>query len=151
MTNLERDLFSLITLVSNVTEAYSACLFLENKRLKRFQLTAYHSLSPHVVADASVESGQGFMGWVLENNEPLSVNQFDKDTIVLGYYGRSEDIKSFMAAPLPPPSTRGRSPSTARKAGASPRGTRRFSRGSPSNSPIWRTALWRPFSWSGAP
>lgn len=101
MTHLERDLFSLITLVSNVTEAYSACLFLENKRLKRFQLTAYHSLSPHVVADASVEAGQGFMGWVLENNEPLSVNQFDKDTIVLGYYGRSEDIKSFMAAPLP--------------------------------------------------
>jgi len=107
MTNLERDIFSLITLVSNVTEAYSACLFLENKRLGRFQLTAYHSLSPHVVADASVEAGQGFMGWVLENNEPLSVNQFDKDTIVLGYYGRSEDIKSFMAAPLPSSRSKG--------------------------------------------
>ena len=39
------------------------------------------------------------MGWVLENNEPLSVNQFDKDTLVLGYYNRNEDIKSFMATP----------------------------------------------------
>ncbi|MCE2452964.1 MAG: GAF domain-containing protein [Nitrospinae bacterium] len=101
MTNLERDLFSLITLVSNVTEAYSACLFLENKRRKTYQLTTYHSLSPYILADASVEMGQGFMGWVLENNEPLSVNQFDKDTLVLGYYSRNEDIKSFMATPLP--------------------------------------------------
>ena len=88
MTNLERDLFSLISLVSNVTEAYSACLFLENKRRKVFQLTTYHSLSPHIISDASIKSAQGFMGWVLENNAPLSVNQFDKDTIVLGYYSR---------------------------------------------------------------
>ncbi len=101
MTNLERDLFSLITLVSNVTEAYSACLFLENKRRKTYQLATYHSLSPYILADASVDVGQGFMGWVLENNEPLSVNQFDKDTLVLGYYSRNEDIKSFMATPLP--------------------------------------------------
>ncbi len=101
MTNLARDLSSLITLVSNVMEAYSACLFLQNKKHKNYQLTAYHSLSPHIIADASVEVGQGFMGWVLENNEPLSVNQFDRDTIVLGYYNRNEDIKSFMATPLP--------------------------------------------------
>ena len=107
MTNLERDLFSLITLVSNVTEAYSACLFLENKRRKTYQLTTYHSLSPYVLANASVDVGQGFMGWVLENNEPLSVNQFDKDTLVLGYYSRNEDIKSFMATPLPSPNNRG--------------------------------------------
>ena len=52
MTNLERDIFSLITLVSNVTEAYSACLFLENKRRKNYQLTTYHSLSPYILADA---------------------------------------------------------------------------------------------------
>ena len=107
MTNLERDLFSLISLVSNVTEAYSACLFLENKRRKVLQLTTYHSLSPHIISDASIKSAQGFMGWVLENNAPLSVNQFDKDTIVLGYYSRDEDLKSFMAAPLPSTMTKG--------------------------------------------
>ena len=107
MTNLERDLFSLVTLVSNVTDAYSACLFLENRRRKVFQLTSYHSLSPHILPEATVETGQGFLGWVLENNEALSVNEFDKDTIVLGYYARSEDIKSFMAAPLPSSLTKG--------------------------------------------
>lgn len=101
MINLERDIFSLVRLVSNVTEAYSACLFLEDRKRKTYQLASYHSLSPHIIADASVAAGQGFMGWVLENNEPLSVNQFDKDTIVLGYYSRNENIKSFMAAPLP--------------------------------------------------
>ena len=107
MTNLKRDLFSLITLVGNVMEAYSASLFLENKSRRNFQLTTFHSLSPHIIPDASVVSGQGFLGWVLENNEPLSVNQFDKDTIVLGYYDRNEDIKSFMAAPLLSSRTRG--------------------------------------------
>lgn len=107
MTDLERDLFSLISLVSNVTEAYSACLFLENKRRGAFQLTSYHSLSPHIVADATIETGQGFLGWVLENNEPLSVDQFNKDTIVLGYYDNNEDIKSFMATPIPATLTRG--------------------------------------------
>jgi diguanylate cyclase (GGDEF)-like protein len=107
MTHLERDLFSLISLVSNVTDAYSACLFLKNKQRKLFQLTTFHSLSPNIIADASIKSGQGFMGWVLENNSPLSVNQFDKDTIVLGYYNRDEDIKSFMATPLPTTLTKG--------------------------------------------
>ena len=107
MTNLERDLSSLIALVSNVTDAYSACLFLENRRHKTFQLTSYHSLSPHILPDATAESGQGFLGWVLENNEALSVNEFDKDTVVLGYYSRNEDIKSFMAAPLPSSLTKG--------------------------------------------
>ncbi len=107
MTNLERDLFSLVTLVSNVMEAYSACLFLENKRRKIFQLTAVHSLSPHIISNASIKTGQGFMGWVLENNAPLSIDQFNKDTVVLGYYSRDEDIKSFMAAPLPATMTKG--------------------------------------------
>jgi len=107
MTNLERDLFSLITLVSNVTEAYSACLFLENKRRKVFQLTTYHSLSPHIIPDASIKGGQGFMGWVLDNNTPLSLNQFDKDAMILGYYNRDEDLKSFMAVPLPTTMTKG--------------------------------------------
>ena len=107
MTNLERDLFSLVTLVSNVMEAYSACLFLENKRRKTFQLTAVHSLSPHIISNASIKTGQGFMGWVLENNAPLSIDQFNKDTVVLGYYSRDEDIKSFMAAPLPTTMTKG--------------------------------------------
>ncbi len=107
MTNLERDLFSLVTLVSNVTEAYSACLFLENKRRKEFQLTTFHSLSPHIIPNASIKYGQGFMGWVLKNNEPLCLNQFNKDTIVLGYYGRDEDIKTFMATPLPSTMTTG--------------------------------------------
>ncbi|MEE9240517.1 MAG: GAF domain-containing protein [bacterium] len=107
MTHLERDLFSLISLVSNVTESYSACLFLENRQRRSFQLTTFHSLSPHIISDASIKSGQGFMGWVLENNSPLSVNQFDKDTIVVGYYSRDEDIKSFMATPLPTTLTKG--------------------------------------------
>jgi diguanylate cyclase (GGDEF)-like protein len=107
MTNLERDIFSLVTLVSNVMEAYSACLFLENKPRKIFQLTAVHSLSPHIISNASIKTGQGFMGWVLENNAPLSIDQFNKDTVVLGYYSRDEDIKSFMAAPLPTTMTRG--------------------------------------------
>lgn len=107
MTHLERDLFSLISLVSNVTEAYSACLFLENKRRGTFQLTSFHSLSPDIISDASIKSGQGFMGWVLENNSPLSINQFDKDTILVGYYSRNEDIKSFMATPLPSKLTKG--------------------------------------------
>tara|TARA_A100001037_G_C15154225_1_gene642778 strand:+ start:5808 stop:7265 length:1458 start_codon:yes stop_codon:yes gene_type:complete len=100
MKNLKRDLFSLLSLASNSTEAYTACLFLENKRKDKFQLVSVHSLSPHIIVDASIQTGQGFLGWVLENNEPLSVNQFDKDTITLGYYSRHENIKSFMATPL---------------------------------------------------
>ena len=106
MKNLKRDLFSLLSLASNATEAYSACLFLENRN-KKFQLVSVHSLSPHIIVDASIETGQGFLGWVLENNEPLSVNQFDKDTITLGYYSRHENIKSFMATPLLSKKTRG--------------------------------------------
>ena len=42
-------------------------------------------------------------GWVLKHREPLIIGNFDKDEETLGYYGKKEEIKSFMAYPLEMP------------------------------------------------
>ncbi|MFQ6111380.1 MAG: GAF domain-containing protein, partial [Nitrospinota bacterium] len=97
---LERQLANLIALVSNVTEAYTAALFLENKARSGYQLITYHSLSRHIIPNALILPGQGLVGWVLQNRQPLSVDQFRYETSSLGFYSQEEEIKSFMAAPI---------------------------------------------------
>ena len=42
-------------------------------------------------------------GWVVKHREPLIIGNFDKDEETLGYYGKKEEIKSFMAYPLEMP------------------------------------------------
>ncbi len=97
---LERELGSLIALVTNVTEAYTAALFLENKARSGYQLMTYHSLSRHIIPNAFILPGQGLVGWVLQNRQPLSVDQFRYETSSLGFYSQEEEIKSFMAVPV---------------------------------------------------
>ncbi|MFQ5895217.1 MAG: GAF domain-containing protein [Nitrospinota bacterium] len=104
---LQGELASLVALASNALGAHSVCLFLKSKARRAFQLAAYHSLSRHIREGVTLLPGQGLVGWVLESGEPLHVQQFDKDAAVLGYYARPEDIKSFMAAPLPSERTGG--------------------------------------------
>lgn len=104
---IERDIDHLIKLIASVAEAFTAALFLPTERGSTLYLAACHSLSPHIQHDCSIEVGSGLVGWVAANGEAVTVSDFKPETTTLGFYGADEDIKSFLAVPVPLGSGRG--------------------------------------------
>lgn len=100
---LEEDLQSLIGLLSNVTDAYTAALFVPRESGGPLRICASHSLSDHVLKDREIEVGRGLIGWVAERGDPLHSTEFKHDLKALGLYRAEEDIKSFLAVPVATP------------------------------------------------
>ena len=76
--DLAPDLDGLVRLVWNVTDAFTAALFLpEQDGLLR--LVSHASLSEHVVENCAVSPGQGLIGLVAENDRPIHVPKFRYD------------------------------------------------------------------------
>jgi GAF domain-containing protein len=98
----DRDFSDIIALLSNCLDAFTAALFLWDEGRQVLVLKTSHSLSKHLVTDVqfSIEDG-GLIGWVAKNNQVLTVDHFDRDGKSLPYYRSDENIKSFVAIPLP--------------------------------------------------
>ncbi|MFQ5892934.1 MAG: GAF domain-containing protein [Nitrospinota bacterium] len=99
--SIERDIDHLIKLIASVAEAFTAALFLPAQRNKTLTLAACHSLSPHIRDDCTIEVGSGLVGWVAANGEAIAVSDFKPETTTLGFYKVDEEIKSFLAVPVP--------------------------------------------------
>jgi GGDEF domain-containing protein len=99
--SVDRQLNDITVLLSNCLDAYTAALFVWDDRSKLLNLRTFHSLSKHMIPNVqfSPEDG-GLIGWVAKNNQPLTVDHFDRDTKALPYYQGDENIKSFLALPL---------------------------------------------------
>lgn len=102
----------ILGLLCSVFEAYTAVLFLpRNPSRESFRnggeeihdLEAFFSLGQKVNASASLEGGQGLVGWIIRNHGPLLVPNFDQRRNFLGYYNDKEEqnIKAFMGCALP--------------------------------------------------
>ena len=89
-------------IVGNIFEVYSVALFLPQGDT-RFSLHAWFSLSNDIAENACVEPGQGLVGWIIRNRQPLVVTNFDRQNSFLGYYekGGEEHIKTFLGCPIP--------------------------------------------------
>lgn len=91
----------LLSIIANSFDAYSTVLFLPDASGVH-RMAAYFSLGDDLVEGIAVEPGKGIVGWVLRNNQPLLINNFEMQSESLGYYsGRSESVvKAFMGCPL---------------------------------------------------
>jgi len=91
----------LLSIVANAFDAYSSVLFLAESP-DQYRLASHFSLGDDLLRDAKIEPGKGVVGWVLRNNQPLLVNNFELQGESLGYYsGRGESVvKAFMGCPL---------------------------------------------------
>jgi signal transduction protein with GAF and PtsI domain len=90
----------LIQLISNVTESFTAALFLFDISRKYLNLEWYHSLSLHIDPETKLQAGDSLIGWVAKTQRPVYIPQFDRDTRNLKMYLRDEKIKSFLAVPV---------------------------------------------------
>ena len=98
---VDKEIQSLIDLLCNTTESYSAVLFLAPDKDADLVMYAYQSLSRNINPAATIGPGEGLVGWVHKNGKAVNVDKFDQDTRRLFFYLQDEDIKSFMAVPLP--------------------------------------------------
>lgn len=92
----------ILNIVCSVFDAYSAVVFLPKDDEHLFELSDCFSLGENINKDCVLEPGQGLVGWIIRNNKPLLVNDFDRQGDGLGYYHRDAEakIKSFMGCPL---------------------------------------------------
>lgn len=98
--DLHDALNQLARLVANVTEAYTAAVFLANPQEKFVQLTAVHTLSRNVVPHSRIGYGCGLIGWTAQNAVRISVCPFEHDSTTLLYYSNDQALKSFIAVPI---------------------------------------------------
>ncbi|MBF0529290.1 MAG: GAF domain-containing protein [Deltaproteobacteria bacterium] len=97
----DSEIQGLIDLVSNTMDAYTTVLFRAKTDGGDLRLYAYQSLSRNIDHEVEIRAGDGLIGWVYKNGQPVTVDQFEHDTRRLLFYKVDESIKSFMAVPLP--------------------------------------------------
>jgi len=91
----------ILGIVSSVFDAYSVALILRDTQ-DEYVIANHFSLGDHIAADSRIRPGTGLVGWILRNQKPLLINNFDREVSCLGYYhpaGESK-IKAFMGCPL---------------------------------------------------
>ena len=96
----------LLGLLCSVLDAYSAVLFMPGANSLpdsgECTVISAFSLGDKLRHKATVKDGQGLVGWILRNGEPLLVANFDQRQNRLGYYNDEEEqsIKAFMGCAL---------------------------------------------------
>jgi GAF domain-containing protein len=97
---LKDDLGDLANLIANITEAYTATIFVADNEHRVLSVGAAHTLSRNFVQNAIIEFGNGLVGWTAENEMHVSVCPFEHDATTLLYYSQDQELKSFIAVPI---------------------------------------------------
>ena len=98
---VDPELQALIDLCLNNLDGFSAVLFAADRDGGPLRLRVHRSLSPNIDPNALVHPGQGLVGWAYKNGLPVTVDQVSFGSDRLLFYTCDENIKSFMALPLP--------------------------------------------------
>jgi len=92
----------ILGIVCSVFDAYSAVLITPDSTGRAFAVAGSFSLGDHVNRAAQFIPGKGLVGWIISNQAPMLVNDFDTRQYHLGYYVSNEEskIKAFMGVSL---------------------------------------------------
>ena len=99
----------ILGILCSVLDAHSAALFLPSDMEqspsdeREHYIASAFSLGNRMDMNTLITEGRGLVGWILRNNEPLLVSNFDQRQNYLGYYTENEEqhIKAFMGCALP--------------------------------------------------
>lgn len=92
---------ALVQLIFNVYEAFTVAVYLRQGDV--LSCLSFFTFSHNFDRLRKIPVESSLPGWVVKHNEALIIPNFDKDEATLGYYGATEDIKSFMGHPLEVP------------------------------------------------
>lgn len=96
------SLIKFLNVVASVYDAYSAILFLPAPEGEGYAIAGKFSLGDGIDDGAVILPGQGLVGWILRNQQPLLINNFEQKRSHLGYYAPADEsrIKAFMGCPV---------------------------------------------------
>ncbi|MDR2945415.1 MAG: GAF domain-containing protein [Candidatus Adiutrix sp.] len=98
---VDLEVQNLVDLCLNNLDAFSVVLFSADRAGQPLRMRAFRSLSGHIDPETLIYPGQGLLGWAYKNARPVNVDQVSFESDRLLFYTRDENIKSFMAVPLP--------------------------------------------------
>ena len=97
---LKSDLQSLAALMHASLGAKTAAFFRLEPSGNYLKLAAWRSYSAEIIKEAALDAQKGILGWVVKEKQALLYPVFSKDSKDLGYYSRSEPLKSLLAVPI---------------------------------------------------
>ena len=100
LLGVESHLASLCQLIANVTESYTAAIFLADNEKEVLFTGGAQTLSSDFVEAAEIAYGAGLVGWVAEAKTKLTICPFNHDSSSLLYYRDAQPLKSFCALPI---------------------------------------------------
>lgn len=96
-----------LSIICSVFDAYSAVLFLPVEDRgegegEQYRLVASFSLGDGIAEGSAVQPGS-LVAWIISNDRPVIVPNFDRRQSKLGYYleGEESGIKAFVGCPVP--------------------------------------------------
>lgn len=99
-SDLKKDLQEVASLIANITEAYTAAIFVAVADQAPLILGGVHTLSREFVDAVQIFPGAGLVGWTAANKQRICVSPFEHDATTLLYYSKNQELKSFLAVPI---------------------------------------------------
>lgn len=97
---LKEDLASLCGLVQAAMKTRTCALFRADSLTGTLNMMAYKSYSAEIIKDASLEIRSSLLGWAARERQGLIYANYERDSRDLGYYRKSETVKSVLAVPV---------------------------------------------------
>ena len=95
------DLREAIELLANITEAYTAALFLRDRTGgDALRPAVWHTLSRGFRAEAPIRPGEGLVGYVAKHQAPVDVDRYQQGAGATLLYDTEEEIRAFLAVPV---------------------------------------------------
>lgn len=96
----DSPLQALVEMTSDITEAFTVALLLQDSTRRFLDMAAFHTLSDHLISRARLPSEAGFWAGILDKQDVLHECHFEGDSTEFGLYRRAEPIRAYMAAPV---------------------------------------------------
>ncbi|MGD9125314.1 MAG: GAF domain-containing protein [Desulfarculaceae bacterium] len=95
-----QELRDAIELLANLTEAFTAALFLRDPSGKKLRPVVWQTLSRSFRSSAEVEPGEGVVGHVAKHGVVVDVDRYQQASTATGLYSQEEQVKAFLALPV---------------------------------------------------
>jgi signal transduction protein with GAF and PtsI domain len=95
-----RDLREAVELLADLTEAFTAALFLRDRGADTLRAVAWHTLSKSFRCSEPIKVGEGVVGYVAKHLVPVDVDRYQQGATATRLYGEDEGIKAFLAVPI---------------------------------------------------
>jgi signal transduction protein with GAF and PtsI domain len=94
------ELTDAINLLADLTEAFTAALFLRERGGEDLKAVAWHTLSRSFRAEAAIKPSEGLVGYVMKSGRIVDVDRYQQGATATRLYDEDEGIKAFLAMPV---------------------------------------------------